>query len=65
MPSPVGGTTLRGPGVGRGDRVAILSQNRPEMLLAILACGWIAAIAVPVNAAASRHRPMPGRAPPS
>jgi carnitine-CoA ligase len=31
--------------------VAILSPNRPEMLLVILACGWLGAIAVPINIA--------------
>ena len=39
-------------GISRGDRVALLSPNRPEMMTAILACGWIGAIAVPLNIAA-------------
>lgn len=38
-------------GIGRGDRVAIVSDNRREALELILACGWIGAIAVPLNVA--------------
>jgi fatty-acyl-CoA synthase len=35
--------------VRRGDRVAILSYNRPEFLALILACARIGAICVPLN----------------
>ena len=38
-------------GVKRGDRVAIMSLNRSELLETILACGWIGAAAVPINGA--------------
>jgi carnitine-CoA ligase len=46
------GATLRAAGVSAGDRVAILCSNRLEMLEIILGCGWIGAIAVPINTAA-------------
>src|SRR5688572_9105787 len=42
---------LRAAGVKRGDRVALLCSNRAEFLEVFLACGWIGAIAVPVNTA--------------
>ena len=48
----VRGATLRAAGVSAGDRVAILCSNRLEMLEIILGCGWIGAIAVPINTAA-------------
>jgi crotonobetaine/carnitine-CoA ligase len=44
--------SLRAAGVSAGDRVAILCSNRLEMLEIILGCGWIGAIAVPINTAA-------------
>ena len=44
--------TLRAAGVAAGDRVAILCSNRLEMLEIVLGCGWIGAIAVPINTAA-------------
>src|SRR5215831_2824240 len=34
-----------------GDRVAIMCGNRAELLLTILGCGWLGAIAVPINVA--------------
>ena len=46
------GASLRAAGVSAGDRVAILSANRLETLEIILGCGWIGAIAVPINTAA-------------
>ena len=42
---------LRGADLQRGDRVALMCGNRIEMLEAVLACGWIGAVAVPVNTA--------------
>jgi crotonobetaine/carnitine-CoA ligase len=39
-------------GIQRGDRVAVMSNNRTELLDFILGCGWIGAIAVPINTAA-------------
>lgn len=42
---------LRAAGVQRGDRVALMCGNRIEMLETVLACGWIGAVAVPVNTA--------------
>ena len=36
-------------GVRAGDRVALLSHNRVEVLDAFAACGWLGAILVPVN----------------
>jgi carnitine-CoA ligase len=38
-------------GVSAGDRVAIMCGNRPELLLTVLGCGWMGAIAVPINTA--------------
>jgi crotonobetaine/carnitine-CoA ligase len=46
------GAALRAAGVSFGDRVAILCSNRLEMIEIILGCGWIGAIAVPINTAA-------------
>lgn len=43
--------TLTAAGVGRGDRVAVISGNRIELLDLFLACGWLGAILVPVNVA--------------
>ncbi len=40
---------LAAAGIGRGDRVAILSQNRPEMMDALAACARLGAILLPVN----------------
>lgn len=36
-------------GVGRGDRVAVLSRNRPEVVFLILACGRLGALVSPLN----------------
>jgi crotonobetaine/carnitine-CoA ligase len=46
------GAALRSAGVARGDRVLLMCGNRVECLEAFLGCGWIGAIAVPVNTAA-------------
>jgi crotonobetaine/carnitine-CoA ligase len=43
---------LRAAGVQRGDRVAVMCSNRAEFLSTVLGCGWIGAVAVPVNTAA-------------
>ena len=43
---------LSADGIGRGDRVAALCSNRAELLELILGCGWLGAIAVPLNTAA-------------
>jgi len=40
---------LQARGVGRGDRVAILSRNRTEYLETFLACAWLGAIAACQN----------------
>jgi len=42
---------LRAAGIGRGDRVAIMCANRAELLEVFLACGWLGAVAVPINTA--------------
>ncbi len=39
-------------GVARGDRVALMSANRVELLDLILGAAWLGAVAVPVNTAA-------------
>ncbi|WP_426007433.1 ATP-dependent acyl-CoA ligase [Paenarthrobacter sp. NyZ202] len=38
-------------GIERGQAVALMSSNRPELLDLILGCAWIGAVAVPVNTA--------------
>jgi crotonobetaine/carnitine-CoA ligase len=43
--------TLVESGVERGDRVAILSENRWEILQTLLGCAWIGAVLVPINTA--------------
>src|SRR5262245_11908949 len=43
--------TLAEAGVERGDRVAILSENRWEIIQCLLGCAWLGAILVPVNTA--------------
>jgi crotonobetaine/carnitine-CoA ligase len=43
--------SLRRAGVARGDRVAVMSSNRIEFLEVFLACGWLGAVAVPINTA--------------
>ena len=45
------GGALHAAGVGRGDHVAVMCGNRPELLQAYLGCGWIGAVTVPVNTA--------------
>jgi carnitine-CoA ligase len=45
------GAALRAAGVDRGHRVLLMCGNRIEFLEAFLGCGWIGAIAVPVNIA--------------
>jgi crotonobetaine/carnitine-CoA ligase len=44
-------------GIKPGDRVAILCSNRSEFLQVYLGCGWLGAIAVPINVA-SRGRQL-------
>ncbi|WP_342361486.1 ATP-dependent acyl-CoA ligase [Terrarubrum flagellatum] len=46
-----GGALLKA-GISRGDRVAMLCGNHLEIMEILLACGWIGAIAVPINTAA-------------
>ena len=36
-------------GVGRGDRIAILSLNRPDYLVLLYACARLGAMLVPLN----------------
>jgi len=43
---------LAAAGIGPGDRVALLLGNRIELMEMVLACGWMGAIAVPINTAA-------------
>ena len=42
---------LTAAGIGPGDRVAVMAENRLEVLDAWLACGWLGAVLVPVNTA--------------
>src|ERR1043166_2210172 len=43
--------TLRAAGIAAGDRIAIISSNRIELLGFLLGCGWLGAVAVPINVA--------------
>src|SRR5258706_14771807 len=45
---------LRAAGVQRGDRVAVMCSNRAEFLETVLGCGWMGAVAVPINTASMR-----------
>jgi crotonobetaine/carnitine-CoA ligase len=38
-------------GIARGDRVAIMANNRASFLECLLGCAWLGAIAVPINVA--------------
>jgi crotonobetaine/carnitine-CoA ligase len=38
-------------GVGPGDRVAMMCENRIEVLDLVLGCAWLGAVAVPINVA--------------
>ncbi|WP_347955698.1 acyl-CoA synthetase [Gordonia aichiensis] len=40
---------LRGRGIGKGDRVALVTLNSPQMLEVILAVAKLGAVAVPIN----------------
>ncbi len=42
---------LAASGIKAGDRVAILSHNRPELMRVLLGCGWLGAVCVPINVA--------------
>ena len=42
-----GGLSRRG--VQAGDRVALLLGNQPEFVIAVLACAWLGAVAVPIS----------------
>ncbi len=42
---------LAAAGVGRGDRVALMCGNRAALIETVLGCGWLGAIAVPINTA--------------
>jgi crotonobetaine/carnitine-CoA ligase len=42
---------LAAAGTKPGDRVAIMCGNRAELLLTMLGCAWLGAIAVPINTA--------------
>lgn len=46
------GAALHAAGVARGERVALMCANRVEFLETFLGCGWIGAVAVPINSAA-------------
>jgi crotonobetaine/carnitine-CoA ligase len=43
--------TLREAGIKPGDRVAVICSNRIEFLEVVLGCGWLGAVAVPINVA--------------
>jgi len=43
--------TLAEHGIQHGDRVGLMCANRAEFLEVLLACGWLGAVAVPINTA--------------
>lgn len=43
--------TLQAAGIGTGDRIAIICSNRIELLGLLISCGWLGAVAVPINVA--------------
>jgi crotonobetaine/carnitine-CoA ligase len=43
---------LASAGIVQGDRVAIISGNRPELMALFLGCAWLGAVSVPINVAA-------------
>lgn len=43
--------TLQAAGVGPGDRVAVMSENRWEVLQCLLGCAWTGAVLVPISTA--------------
>lgn len=43
--------TLAAHGVRRGDRVALMCENRIELLDYVLGCAWMGAVSVPLNTA--------------
>ncbi|MGP4029905.1 AMP-binding protein [Actinomadura sp. 3N407] len=53
-------TVLAAAGIGRGDRVVMMADNRVEILDLVVGCAWLGAVVVPVNAAlrgeALRHQ---------
>jgi len=44
---------LRDLGIGKGDHVAIVGENRPEWGISFFAVSWIGAVAIPLDARAS------------
>lgn len=47
---------LAAAGVGRGDRVAVVSENRLEVVELWLGCAWLGAVLVPLNTALPAER---------
>ncbi|ADB52299.1 ATP-dependent acyl-CoA ligase [Conexibacter woesei] len=43
--------TLAAAGIARGERVALMCENRIELLDFVLGCAWLGAVAVPLNTA--------------
>ena len=50
---------LAAAGIKPGDRVALMCGNRAELLLTILGCAWLGAIAVPINTASRGAQSFP------
>lgn len=45
------GGSLRAAGIRPGDRMAVMSENRTELIDLVLGCAWIGAVVVPLNSA--------------
>jgi long-chain acyl-CoA synthetase len=41
---------LKGLGLGKGDHIAVLGENKPEWAISFFAVSWIGAVAVPLDA---------------
>ena len=50
MACEIGAALVERYGVAKGDRVAILSRNNPQWMIAFIACLSVGAVAVPMNA---------------
>ncbi len=45
---------LKDSGIGKGDHIAVLGENRPEWAISYFAVSWIGAVAIPLDGRASQ-----------